>query len=116
MLFIKDQDRNNLFIEGKMLKDSVDKAKTKVLELIKNKPVEENDKKSVQKDKDNKNKTNNKSKPEPKNNPKNQDTNLIIGELETSEKLSTCIGREIKLAVNSEEVKNAHYSKFGKKT
>lgn len=52
------------------------------------------------------------------NNEKKQknETNLIIGELDTSEKLSTCIGREIKLAVNSEEVKLSHYSAFGKKT
>lgn len=47
---------------------------------------------------------------------KTNDTNLITGELDTSEKLSTCIGREIKLAVNSEEVKQSHYALFGKKT
>lgn len=113
MLFIKDQDRKHLFIEGKMLKDSVDKAKNKVLESIKSGSNVKNDKKP-----NNKNVENNQPKKstESKTNPKNHDTNLIIGELETTEKLSTCIGREIKLAVNSESVKNEHYAKFGKKT
>jgi len=93
-----------------MLKDSVDKAKIKVLELIK-KESTSNTKKDAKKDSKNENIEKNKinsNDSKIKNTQKTHDTNLIIGDLDTSEKLSTCIGREIKLAVNSEEVKNAH--------
>jgi glutaminyl-tRNA synthetase len=101
-----------------MLKDSVDKAKIKVLELIK-KESTAGTKKDAKMDSKNENIEKNKinsNDSKVKNTQKTHDTNLIIGDLDTSEKLSTCIGREIKLAVNSEEVKNAHYAKFGKLT
>mmetsp|Transcript_64900 Transcript_64900/g.55067 ORF Transcript_64900/g.55067 Transcript_64900/m.55067 type:complete len:181 (+) Transcript_64900:525-1067(+) len=109
-----------------MLKDVVDKAKIKVLEDVKNTKPNVDITQSINKAKDNLtlntiHDTNSSSKDKIKGvksnnnvNKKVNDTNLIIGELETTEKLSTCIGREIKLAVNSEEIKEDHYLKFGK--
>jgi len=49
------------------------------------------------------------------NDNKTKKDNIILKDVETNEKLSTCIGREISLALNSKEVREIHESKFGKK-
>lgn len=96
-----------------MLKDVVDREKIKVLEQInKDEKNNKNTSQTSKKEAGKELKPNNSITKDKKTN----DTNLIIGELDTCEKLSTSIGREIKLAVNSESVKEEHYAKFGKKT
>jgi len=104
---IKEINFKYKFIDGKELKDKVDEYKVKLLgpKDERDDEIERNLKNSKKKDNKKDNNTENKSKKE----------NIILKDIETNEKLSTCIGREISLALNSKEIRETHEEKFGKK-
>jgi len=102
MIAIKEKKFNNKFMDGKTVKVIVDAKKIQILgeRDARDDEIEKSLKQAKKKEE-------NSNKELPKE-VKKEKTNLILKDLESSEKLSNCIGREIKLAVNSEQVLNKH--------
>mmetsp|Transcript_5986 Transcript_5986/g.12641 ORF Transcript_5986/g.12641 Transcript_5986/m.12641 type:complete len:201 (-) Transcript_5986:426-1028(-) len=110
MLQIKETDPSYKFIDGKILKTKIDDQKLKVLgERSEIDDKIDKELKEAKKSKGKKDKEESKKDTE-----KKQKDNSILKDLETNEKLSSCIGREIKSANNTEAVRKAHYEKWGK--